>query len=153
MGPTPNEFLFRGEQWDSDLTLYYLRARYMNPLTGWFMSRDPNDPQLPDANGTPIDPRGFHKYLYTGGDPVDRLDPTGRASSAEYEEEEETELTVQARRIAKSALKLQVWIAGGSCVYIASRELIDNPVLDGIAEKVLDAGCVFIGTAAFILGP
>ncbi len=30
-GSTPNEFLYRGEQFDSDLTLYYLRARYYNP--------------------------------------------------------------------------------------------------------------------------
>ena len=35
-GTTPNEFLYRGEQYDSDLGLYYLRARYDNPLTGRF---------------------------------------------------------------------------------------------------------------------
>jgi RHS repeat-associated protein len=40
-GTTPNEFMYRGEQFDSDLGLYYLRARYYNPLTGRFMSRDP----------------------------------------------------------------------------------------------------------------
>ena len=33
-GSTPNEFLYRGEQFDSDLGLYYLRARYYNPLRG-----------------------------------------------------------------------------------------------------------------------
>jgi RHS repeat-associated protein len=40
-GTTPNNYLYRGEQYDSDLGLYYLRARYMNPLTGRFLSRDP----------------------------------------------------------------------------------------------------------------
>ncbi len=39
-GSTPNNYLYRGEQWDSDLGLYYLRARYYNPLTGRFMSRE-----------------------------------------------------------------------------------------------------------------
>jgi RHS repeat-associated protein len=39
-GTTPNEMMYRGEQFDSDLGLYYLRARYYNPLTGRFMSRD-----------------------------------------------------------------------------------------------------------------
>ena len=30
-----------GEQYDPDLGLYYLRARYYNPNTGRFLSRDP----------------------------------------------------------------------------------------------------------------
>ena len=30
-GTTPNNYLYRGEQFDSDLGLYYLRARYYNP--------------------------------------------------------------------------------------------------------------------------
>ena len=38
-GTTPNNFLYRGEEYDPDLGLYYLRARYYNPLTGRFMSR------------------------------------------------------------------------------------------------------------------
>jgi RHS repeat-associated protein len=77
-GTTPNNYLYRGEQFDSDLGLYYLRARYYNPATGRFMSRDPNSPQPTDASGRPIDPRELHKYLYAGGDPIDLLDPTGR---------------------------------------------------------------------------
>jgi hypothetical protein len=36
------------------------------------MSRDPE-------NGNPVDPESLHKYLYAGGDPVDAMDPTGRA--------------------------------------------------------------------------
>jgi RHS repeat-associated protein len=70
-GSTPNEFLYRGEQYDSDLGLYYLRARYYNPLTGSFMSRDPEDHALTDV-------REVHKYLYAGGDPVNGIDPNGR---------------------------------------------------------------------------
>ena len=70
-GTTPNNYLYRGEQFDPDLGLYYLRARYYNPLTGRFMSRDPED-------GTPYDPKSLHKYLYAGGDPVNATDPTGR---------------------------------------------------------------------------
>jgi RHS repeat-associated protein len=40
-GSTPNVYLYRGEQYHSDLGLYYLRARYYNPATGRFLSRDP----------------------------------------------------------------------------------------------------------------
>jgi RHS repeat-associated protein len=77
-GSTPNEFMYRGEQYDSDLGLYYLRARYYNLLTGRFMSRDPNDPKPFDSKYGPADPRALHKYLYVGGDPTNYWGPTGR---------------------------------------------------------------------------
>ena len=70
-GTTPNNYLYRGEQFDSDLGLYYLRARYYNPATGRFLSRDPLD-------GNAFDPKALHKYLYAGGDPINRVDPSGQ---------------------------------------------------------------------------
>jgi len=76
VGTTPNNYLYRGEQYDPDLSLYYLRARYYNPATGRFVSRDPLD-------GDATDPKTLHKYLYASGDPIDRLDPAGRASILE----------------------------------------------------------------------
>ncbi len=75
-GSTPNLYRYRGEQYDPDLNLYYLRARYFNPLTGRFLTRD-------QAEGKQIDPKGLHKYLYAGGDPVNVIDPTGRNSLLE----------------------------------------------------------------------
>ena len=75
-GTTPNNYLYRGEQFDADLGLYYLRARYYNPNTGRFMSRDPEA-------GQAIDPQSLHKYLYAGGDPINMMDPTGRADLVE----------------------------------------------------------------------
>jgi RHS repeat-associated protein len=86
-GTTPNNYLYRAEQYDSDLGLYYLRARYYNPTTGRFMSRDPLD-------GRSIDPATLHKYLYAGGDPVNAIDPMGR-------EEEIEDASVTAYREAK----------------------------------------------------
>jgi RHS repeat-associated protein len=70
-GSTPNEMMYRGEQFDSDLGLYYLRARYYNPLTGRFMSKDLN-------SGYQYLPITFHKYLYAGADPVNLRDPSGK---------------------------------------------------------------------------
>jgi len=70
-GTTPNNYLYQGEEWDSDPGLYYLRARYMNPLTGRFVSMDPE-------NGIVTDPKTLHKYIYADGDPVNLKDPTGR---------------------------------------------------------------------------
>jgi RHS repeat-associated protein len=76
-GTTPNNYLYRGEQYDSDLGLYYLRARYYNPTTGRFMSRDAED-------GVPTDPASLHKYIYAGGDPLGAIDPTGREALFQY---------------------------------------------------------------------
>ena len=73
---TPNNYRYRGEQYDTDLGLYYLRARYYNPATGRFLSRDPEV-------GRSIGSSSLHKYLYAGSDPVDELDPTGRAKGTQ----------------------------------------------------------------------
>jgi RHS repeat-associated protein len=51
-------------------------ARYYNPQTGRFLSRDPED-------GNPRDSRSLHKYLYADGDPVNRIDPRGRGALIE----------------------------------------------------------------------
>jgi RHS repeat-associated protein len=76
-GTTPNNYLYRGEQFDPDLGLYYLRHRYYNPLTGRFISRDPED-------GKVNDPASLHKYLYAGGDPVNGIDPNGQETLVEW---------------------------------------------------------------------
>jgi RHS repeat-associated protein len=54
-------------------------ARYYNPNTGRFMSRDPEA-------GSRVDPASLHKYLYAGANPVNRIDPLGRKTEGEYEE-------------------------------------------------------------------
>jgi len=69
--------VYRGEQYDSDLGLYYLRARYYNPATGRFLSRDPED-------GKAWIPASLHKYLYANGDPINGRDPSGRDDEVEY---------------------------------------------------------------------
>ena len=82
-GTTPNNYLYRGEQFDTDLGLYYLRARYYNPQTGRFLSRDPEDGKIKI-------PASLHKYLYASGDPVNRFDPTGRTDLMEVDLENAT---------------------------------------------------------------
>ncbi len=95
-GSTPNNFLYRGEQYDPDLGLYYLCARYYNPATGRFVSRDPQE-YTPlkwtgplDLTGPfemtgnpPLDSKKLHKYLYAGGDPVNFIDPLGKSDLEE----------------------------------------------------------------------
>ncbi len=69
-GDTVNHYRYTGEQWDSDLGMYYLRARYLNPNTGRFWTMD-------SYEGSPSDPLSLHKYLYVHGNPVNGVDPSG----------------------------------------------------------------------------
>src|SRR5208337_2245698 len=74
--PTPNNYLFAGEQFDPDLGLYYNRARYLNTSTGRFLSMDTYE-------GDNQSPLSLHKYLYASADPINRLDPLGNDDIAE----------------------------------------------------------------------
>ena len=56
--------------------LYYLRARYFNPVSGRFLTKDPD-------GGDTFDPATLHKYVYAGGEPVNRLDRSGNATTME----------------------------------------------------------------------
>jgi RHS repeat-associated protein len=70
-GSTVNNYLFAGEQWDPDLKLYYNRARYLNVDSGRFTSRDTLDTGIGDVGN-------LHRYLYVSGDPINRIDPSGK---------------------------------------------------------------------------
>jgi hypothetical protein len=61
------------------------------------MSRDPED-------GKPIDPKTLHKYLYAGGDPVNRFDSSGR---------DFTDYVVTA-----------VWVAQTSCYVLGGSDVL-----------------------------
>ena len=64
-------------------------ARYYNPATGRFLSRDPEgddaaDGDFVDPEGDDLtNPSGLHKYLYANGDPANYVDPDGQYA-AEY---------------------------------------------------------------------
>ncbi len=69
-GVTENAYLYRGEQWDADLGLYFLRARFMNPESGRFWNLDRYE-------GAPTDPISLHKYNYANVDPIQYFDSSG----------------------------------------------------------------------------
>ncbi len=71
--PTVNNYRYTGEQWDQDLGMYYLRARYYKPDLGRFWTMD-------SFEGNSQDPLGLHKYLYAHNKPVDMTDPSGHES-------------------------------------------------------------------------
>ncbi len=62
--------LYSGEFSDLATGLQYLRARFYDPSSGRFNRVDP-------FAGNINDPQSLHKYLYTHGDPVNGIDPSG----------------------------------------------------------------------------
>ena len=76
-GTTPNDHLYSGERFDSDLGAYHLRERDYSPQRGRFLTSDPF------AGFTDL-PWTLHKYLFTGADPVNFTDPTGLTETTEY---------------------------------------------------------------------
>jgi RHS repeat-associated protein len=69
-GSTANNYLFTGEQYDPDLALYFLRARYHSAYNARFWTMD-------DYEGDNNEPDTLHKYSYCSNEPVNRIDPSG----------------------------------------------------------------------------
>jgi len=67
---TQTDLLYTGEMYDSGAEMYYLRARYYDPLNGRFNRMDP-------FAGNNQDPQSLHKYLYVHNNPVNGIDPSG----------------------------------------------------------------------------
>jgi RHS repeat-associated protein len=62
-GAINNPFLFAGEYTDQESGFVYLRARFYDPATGSFLTRDPKGKA--------------QTYAYAGGSPLNLIDPSG----------------------------------------------------------------------------
>jgi len=61
-----NRYLFQGREYNYTTGLYYFRARYYNPITGTWLSKDPIG-----ISG------GFNLYAFCENNPVNFVDPMG----------------------------------------------------------------------------
>ena len=75
-GTTDNNYLYRGERFDSDIGEYCLRARFYNQATGRFWNADTYE-------GDNADPVSLHRYLYSNANPTAFTDPSGNFSLGE----------------------------------------------------------------------
>jgi RHS repeat-associated protein len=83
-------YAFTGREYDAETGLYYYRARYYDPLTGRFISRDPilhpaNVPPefammktpVPSFDSLLTNPLNLNAFSYGLNNPVNRKDPLG----------------------------------------------------------------------------
>jgi len=63
----PQPWRLAGQYFDDETGLHYCLARYYNPEFGRYLSMDPLF----------VEGGSFNFYVYCGGDPLNRLDPTG----------------------------------------------------------------------------
>ena len=117
-GTTANPYLYSGERFDSSLNLYHLRARYYNMLTGRFMTMDPVDVgqtccalAFSQAKNI-VDPGTLHKYVYAQNNPVNRVDPSGKA---DIEENAFIRLSIE----TSEKLRIRHQVAYAECVLAA----------------------------------
>ena len=76
-GDVYNPYQFTGEAWDAEVGLLYLRARYYQPETGRFISKDPWE-------GNQRSPATLNPYAYVADNPVNLVDPTGQTRRPPY---------------------------------------------------------------------
>jgi RHS repeat-associated protein len=69
-GDASNPYRFTGEAWDEEVELLYLRARYYQPETGRFITKDL-------WTGDPSQPQTMAGYAYVGNNPTTYVDPGG----------------------------------------------------------------------------
>jgi RHS repeat-associated protein len=74
VGASPNPYRFGGQYEDRDAGLYHLRARWLDPNAGRFLTTDP-------FGGFAGAPRTLHRYSYAYNNPVSYGDPGGAFAS------------------------------------------------------------------------
>lgn len=72
-----NPIRYAGYYHDNETGLYYLQARYYNPINGTFMALDPH----PGNDEVPLSQNG---YNYANNNPVMNIDPTGEKAWSKY---------------------------------------------------------------------
>jgi RHS repeat-associated protein len=107
-GSLPNPFLYTGQMWEPEAGLYYDRARWYEPESGQFISRNPRPAVNP--------------YSYVSNDPANVADPTGEFSIPEINADEVIEGILD--KIGVSAFQREAVRAAARVVLRKARKLL-----------------------------
>ena len=122
-GVTVNNYLFTGQQYDSDLGLYFLRARYQNTDTGRFWTMD-------SYEGMNSDPLTLHKYLYANDDPANSYDPSGNLSLVELTGVEEIDSIIGTIQKAQNVLRTINRVKGLMDMIVGFKQMLGELTTD-----------------------
>lgn len=75
-----SEFQYNTQQLDTESNMYFLRARYYDPETGRFISRDP-------VKGPLTNPQTQNPYSYSVNNPINYSDPSGEQAFLTWAEQ------------------------------------------------------------------
>jgi RHS repeat-associated protein len=100
--PHDNQWLFAGEQRDSESGYDYLRARYYDPEVGRFLSQDPI--------------MADHAYVYVRNNPVRFIDPLGLYEICGWNQEWQTRICFDSTDVRLPAE--EPWhVLGNACIW------------------------------------
>lgn len=137
-GSTPNSFLFDGEEYDANSGFYYLRARWMNPTIGRFVSLDP-------YVGSPFEPQSLHKYVFAHNNPLSYHDPSGLVASLT----DMVIINIMIGLIAKSySIAINMLVTGNIVTWQQTLwELAVTTLSSAITAVMFGAGAMVMGNA------
>ncbi|WP_455718515.1 polymorphic toxin-type HINT domain-containing protein, partial [Anaerosporobacter sp.] len=131
-GTTENDYLYVGEQYNASTGLYYLRARYMDPSMGTFISMD-------SYSGSNSDPITLHKYLYANANPVVYSDPTGNFSIMELQVTQTIQSTLNSMTQCATFMRILKWANVVCTVYDVAMQIRNVIIGEGTIGDLIFA--------------
>ena len=139
-GGSDNAYRYTGEQYDSGLNQYYLRARYYDQGVGRFT-------QMDIWMGRSQDPITLNKYVYANADPVRYVDPSGYFGLMDVltaVRAQGTLTTIASRGGANAAGRRLVW--NGACFMVeAMSEAAISQAIGLYVFEDVDIGKPYVG--------
>ncbi|MCF6244408.1 MAG: RHS repeat-associated core domain-containing protein, partial [Sulfurovum sp.] len=122
---TLNPYGYTGRETDQE-DLYYYRARYYDPTTQRFLSRDPIEFEAGD----------FNFYRYVGNDPVNCVDPSGLWS---FDISNGLKFTKAEKEVTRHAVEIGIWDAyKGAKIGEDTISKVDHLIKKGILKYPVD---------------
>lgn len=119
-GTADGIYRFSGEQNDPESGMYFLRARYYDPDSGRFISRDP-------IKGFLSQPQTTNPYIYAWNNPINLSDPSGKLPRTGYKP---LDLILMTGEYAASL--------GQRCMQVAQK-FLSKPSTTSIGSKIPQA--------------